>query len=89
MQLPYTAIQNLYAAVQCTVIYERYSLKCHLRYLRKSILGENGKYKENKQAKNWESGCISFWLTDLTYRIERRGLMKEKLIFCDTLLPFR
>jgi hypothetical protein len=42
------------------VIYEKYSLKRYLRYLAKSILRENGKYKENKQAKTGKAVVYHF-----------------------------
>lgn len=54
------------------------------RILAKSILGGNGKYK-NKQIQKGGSDCVSLRFTDLTYRTERRGLMKEKLF---SLVPF-
>lgn len=43
-----------------------------------------GNTRINKYKKEG-SDCVSFRFTDLTYRTERRGLMKEKLF---SLVPF-
>jgi len=40
-----------------------------------------GNIKKTNKRKTGESGCISFWLTDLTYRRERTRFNERKTVF--------